>query len=165
MALMGFMAVVGQDQGNIEGGATQADHEGEIELLRFEHQVEVPGVDAGSTSAGAPVHGAIHLNKLVDKSSPKLMRAMDKREVLAEVTMTWYQPSAIGTPERFFQIQLQNALITRIRGWMPHQLDSSQDEYRLMEDISLSYEKILWSWGEDGEIEFEAEAKSGGASE
>ena len=62
MALMGFMAISGQDQGNIEGGATQTDHEGEIELLRFEHQVEVPGVDSLSTSAGAPVHGAIHLN-------------------------------------------------------------------------------------------------------
>lgn len=158
MALVGFMTVSGRDQGNIEGNATQVEHEGEIELLQFEHLLEVPGVD-GQASPGAPVHGAIQINKLIDKSTPKLIQALEKREVLADVVMTWYRPATVGTAERCYQIHLQNALITRIRGWMPHMLESSQDEYRLMEDISISYEKILWSWGEDGEVEFEAEAR------
>lgn len=165
MALTGFMTVDGQDQGNIEGSATQVDHEGEIELLSFDHEVAVPAVDGKTVSAGAPVHGAIRINKLVDKSSPKLMRAMEKREVLTDVLMTWYQPAAAGQMERFYQLQLHNALITSVRGWMPHQYETSQDNYRLMEDICISYEKILWSWGQDGEVEFEAEARSGGSAQ
>lgn len=158
MALVGFMSLVGRDQGNIEGGATQVDHEGEIELLQFEHQVEVPGLD-GQASSGAPVHGSIQINKLIDRSSPKLLRAMEKREVLDEVILTWYRPTHVGLPERCYRIQLSNALITRIKGWMPHQFETTQDEYRLMEDVAISYEKIVWSWGEDGEVEFEAEAR------
>ena len=164
MALTGFMTVNGQDQGNIEGSATQVNHEGEIELLSFEHVVAVPAVEGQSVSAGAPVHGSMTVNKLVDKSSPKLMRAMEKREVLTEVLITWYQPASGGQMERFYQVQLQNALITSVKGWMPHQYDTSQDNYRLMEDVSVSYEKILWSWGLDGEVEFEAEARSAGAN-
>ncbi|WP_221795108.1 type VI secretion system tube protein TssD [Oceanobacter mangrovi] len=163
MALIGYMTVAGADQGNIEGSVTQIDHEGEIELLSFEHQIEVPGAGGSSISAGAPVHGAIVLNKLVDKSTPKLMRAMEKREVLTDIVITWYQPTASGQAERFYQLQLHNALITRVRSWMPHQFETSQDNYRLMEDVAISYEKILWSWGLDGEVEFEAEARSGGA--
>lgn len=157
MAIHGYIQINASEQGEIIGSSTHLLHEGQIEVLSFEHLIEVPKTDIG-LSAGKPVHNALRINKLIDKSSPKLQQAMWSREVLTEVIISWYQPNKLGEAELFYEIKLENALVSKIQAWTPHLYETEQDKYRLMEDVFFSYEKIIWSTGADREVEYEVQA-------
>ncbi len=159
MTMLGFLTITGSKQGSIQGSSIHLDHEGEIEVLSLDHQIEVPGGLDAPLSAGQPLHGALVINKLVDKSTPKLAQALCARELLSEVNIAWYRHGSNGSRELFYRIQLQNALISKVRAWTPHLYEKEQDQYRLMEDVSFSYEKILWSWGPEADVEYEIQAK------
>jgi type VI secretion system secreted protein Hcp len=159
MAMMGFVTIIGDAQGSIEGSSKVEEHETHIEILKFDHEVDVPMTSGGQLTSGQPVHKGLTINKLIDKSTPKLAQALDHREVLTEVELSWYGHNAAGIRELLYKIKLYNALITKIKTWSPHLYNTDQDAYRLMEDITFSYEKILWSWGSDGDVEYEAQAK------
>ena len=45
-------------------------------------------------------------------------------------------------------------MITRIHPWVPNVLDRKSEGLRHMEDVSIAYERIIWTWEPDG-IEFE----------
>jgi type VI secretion system secreted protein Hcp len=49
---------------------------------------------------------------------------------------------------------MQNAFITRIRPWVPNVLDRNNETIKHMEDVSIAYEKIIWTWEPDG-VEYE----------
>lgn len=159
MTMLGFLTITGSSQGSIQGSSIHHEHEGEIEILSLEHQVEVPGGLDATLSAGRPLHGALVINKEIDKSTPKLAQALCTREVLSEVNIAWYRHSSNGTRELYYRIELKNALISKVKAWTPHLYEQEQDQYRLMEDVAFSYEKILWSWGAEAEVEYEIQAK------
>ena len=159
MAMLGFLTLSGAEQGNIQGGSQHVENESEIEILRIEHEIKVPSGSDAKVSAGQPVHGGLTINKLIDRSSPKLAQAMCTREVLSEVVLAWYHHTSSGTRELVYKVMLKNALITRINTWSPHLYEKDEEEYRLMEDITLSYESIIWSWGSEGDVEYESVAK------
>lgn len=159
MAMSGFLTLTGEMQGVIEGSSKYDGHENEIEILEFQHEIDVPTSATGQVGPGQPVHKGIKLNKLIDKSTPKLAQAMDTREVLSEVVMSWYGHSSLGNRELIYRVKLFNALIINIKAWSPHMFNVDQQAYRLMEDIVISYEKIIWSWGSDNDVEYEAQAK------
>lgn len=159
MAMSGFLTLNGELQGAIEGSSKYEGHEDEIEILEFHHEIDVPTSSTGQVGPGQPVHKGIKINKLVDKSTPKLAQAMDTREVLSEVEFSWYGHSSTGIRELIYRVKLYNALIINIKTWSPHMFEVKQDAYRLMEDIVISYEKIVWSWGSDNDVEYEAQAK------
>lgn len=155
MAMLGYITITGDEQGAIEGSSTHEMHLNEIEVLKLDHQIEVQG----ATTAGQVAHGSLKINKLIDKSSPKLAQALCTREVLSEIIITWYHHNANGERELAYKIVLENALITNLNAWTPHFYEQSQEEFRLMEDVCFSYEKILWSWGSEGEVEYEISAR------
>jgi type VI secretion system secreted protein Hcp len=95
------------------------------------------------------------MGKLVDPSTPKLYQAMDQHERLTRVEFEWYAYNTSGIRELAFRIELENALVTRIRPSMPDYLDPAHDRYRFFEHVSLAYERIVWSHGQ-GDIQFEA---------
>jgi len=155
MSTVGFATVTGEKQGRIEGGATHDNDEGLIQVLGFDHAVELPRRGGANMAAGRPIHGDIVLAKLLDKSTPKLYQALCTGEMLKTVVFHWYHYTDSAVEELFYTIQLENALITRAEPWMPDFLDPAYDRYRFMEKISLTYEKILWSWGPSGDVQFE----------
>lgn len=159
MAMIGFLTLRGDIQGVIEGNSRYEGNENEIEVLKFDHQIEIPRSAANQLTSGQVVHGGIKVNKLIDKSTPKLAQALDNREVLKEVVLSWYVHTSVGDRELMYRIKLENALITKIETWSPHLYDIEQDGYRLMESLTVSYEKIIWSYGSEGDVEYETQAK------
>lgn len=157
--MLGFLTLTGTEQGTIQGGSQHVENEDEIEILCIEHEIKVPSGSDSKISAGQPVHGGLKLNKLIDRSSPRLAQAMCTREVLSEVVLAWYHHTSTGTRELVYKIMLKNALITRVSTWSPHLFEKAEEEYRLMEDITLSYESIIWSFGSEGDVEYEVTAK------
>ncbi|MBA6339753.1 type VI secretion system tube protein Hcp [Colwellia sp. MB02u-10] len=159
MAMLGFLTITGTVQGAIEGSSTHEINMDEIEILKFDHQVEVPSGSLQQVSAGQTIHGGIKINKLKDRSSPKLAQALCTREVLSEVIFSWYQHSNTGIRELAYKVTLKNALLTKINSWSPHFFENNENEFRIMEDVVFSYEHILWSWGNESEVEYEITAK------
>lgn len=159
MTMLGYLTLDGAEQGNIQGGSTHVENENEIEILRIDHEIKVPSGSDAKVSAGQPVHGGVKINKLIDKSTPKLAQALCTREQLSEVVLAWYHHTSTGTRELVYKIVLKNALITKISAWSPHMFEQAQEEYRLMEDITFSYESIIWSYGSEGDVEYEIAAK------
>lgn len=159
MASMGYAKIEGESQGRIQGDGKHHEEEGLIEVFAFDHEVAIPRKSSGTLSAGRPVHDEIVIGKLVDRSTPKLYQAMDQHERLSTVAFEWFAYDSSGVLRRVFSVELENALVTRIRPSMPDYLDPESDRYRFMEHVGLSYETIVWTYGQ-GDVQFETTWRS-----
>ncbi|MFA9460264.1 type VI secretion system tube protein TssD [Thiohalorhabdus methylotrophus] len=156
-----FLSLSGQSQGAIEGSSTVTDREGQVEVLAFEHVVEIPPRRGSGVPYGKPVHGQVRIKKWLDRATPRLYQALLEEEPLAEALFTWYHFNASGQEEVLYTVRLENGRITRMQPWMPETFDPHSDHAWHMEAVSFAYEKIIWSWGPGGEVEFEDTWRSG----
>ncbi len=153
MPMPGNLTITGEVQGQIEGSCEMEGREDTILVQAFDHLVEIPADERGVPS-GRRVHRPLTITKEIDIATPKLYQALCTGEFLTDVTLEWYRLDGMGQQEQYFTIQLENALISRIRPWVPNVLDRANETLRHMEDVSFTYEKIIWTWEPDG-IEFE----------
>ena len=144
------LMLTGVKQGKIEGSCTITGREGTILIEAVEHVVEIPRSPQTGLPTGKRVHKPLTVTKMIDKSSPKLFQALCSGEQLTEVELDWYRINPQGSEEKYYTIKLSNAIITAVRTWMPNCLDKNFESYEHMEDVSFTYEKIVWTWVPDG---------------
>jgi type VI secretion system secreted protein Hcp len=149
----GNLTITGEVQGQIEGSCELEQREGTILVQAFDHVVEIPTDDRGIAS-GRRAHRPMTITKEIDRSTPMLYQALCTGELLTDVKLDWYRLDGSGDEELYFSIELENAMITRIHPWVPNVLDRKSEGLRHMEDVSIAYERIIWTWEPDG-IEFE----------
>ncbi len=154
MPMPSYMTLEGQNQGKIEGSVKVKGHEGKILVQAVEHTIEIPKSPQTGLPTGKRIHGPATVTKEIDKSSPKLFAALTSGEQMKTVTLEYYRISPKGTEEKYFTVQLENAIITSIRAWTPNCLDPANKQMGHMEDVAFTYEKIKWTF-EDGGIEAE----------
>lgn len=152
MPIPGNLTVVGPE-GAIEGSCEIEGREGTILVQAFDHTVEIP-TDKQGITAGRRLHRPMTVTKEIDRSTPMLYQALCLGEKMTEVKLDWYRVDETGTQELYFSIKMENAMVSRIHPWVPNVLDGANKGYRHMEDVSFTYEKIVWVWELDG-IEFE----------
>ena len=154
MPTPGYMSIEGETQGNITEGANsmdsmgnrfQEDHENEITVQGFEHQILIPRDPQSGQPSGQRVHDAFVITKIYDKSSPKLYEALTSGERLPKVVLKWYRTSMTGQQEHYFTHELEDAMIVDIKAKMPNCQDPAMAHFTHMEDISLTYRKISWT--------------------
>ncbi len=151
MPMPGFMTLWGERQGEIRGSCDLEGLEGAIEIYAFEHAVEMPRSKETGLPIGRRVHTDIVINKEIDRSTPKLYKLLCDGEKLTKVIFSWYFPAPnTWGREKFYTIQLANAIVTRIRPISPHRLHPDNADYKFMEDVSFAYERITWTWEVDG---------------
>ena len=153
MPMPGNLTITGEVQGLIEGSCELEEREGTILVQAFDHVVEIPTDDRGIAS-GRRAHRPMTITKEIDRSTPMLYQALCTGELLTDVKLDWYRLDGSGEEELYYSIELENAMITRIHPWVPNVLDRSSEGLRHMEDVSIAYERIIWTWEPDG-IEFE----------
>lgn len=153
MPMPGNLTITGEVQGQIEGSCELEQREGTILVQAFDHVVEIPTDDRGIAS-GRRAHRPMTITKEIDRSTPMLYQALCTGELLTDVKLDWYRLDGSGDEELYFSIELENAMITRIHPWVPNVLDRKSEGLRHMEDVSIAYERIIWTWEPDG-IEFE----------
>jgi type VI secretion system secreted protein Hcp len=112
--------------------------------------VDIPKNPQTGLPAGKRVHQGITLTKEIDKSSPKLYQALTSGEQLKTVTLEFYRISPKGTEEKYYTITLSNAVLVSARTWVPNVLNPEFKQMGHMEDLGLTYEKIVWTWLPDG---------------
>lgn len=145
-----YLTLEGESQGKIEGSCEVQGHEGKILVQAVDHRIELPKNPQTGLPAGKRQHLGITLTKEIDKSSPKLFQAQCSGEQLKNVELEFYRISPRGTEEKYYTIRLERAVITGSRTWVPNCLASDHRQFGHMEDVALTYEKIVWTWEPDG---------------
>jgi len=149
-----YLSIEGTTQGNITenaftedsvGNIYQEGHENEILVQAFKHEVEVPVDVQSGQPTGQRMHKAMVITKIFDKSSPMLYVALTTGELLPKCTLKWYRTSAEGRQEHYFTIELEDAIITDIKAYMPNCQDPKNAQFTHLEDIAFSYRKITWT--------------------
>lgn len=153
MSMPGNLIITGEEQGLIEGSCELDEREDTILVQAFDHTVEIPTDDRGVAS-GNRVHRVMTITKEIDKSTPMLYQALCTNELLTEAILNWYRLDGTGEYELYYSMTMENAFITKIRPWVPNALDPNNQHLKHMEDVCISYEKIIWTWEPDG-IEYE----------
>ncbi|MDR2302493.1 MAG: Hcp family type VI secretion system effector [Deltaproteobacteria bacterium] len=152
MPVPAYLSITGERQGLItQGNFTEASvgniyqegHEDETLVEAFEHQIVLPRDPQSGQPTGQRVHKPLKITKVIDKSSPLLFRALTSGERLPDVTMKFYRTSASGTMEHYFTIQLEDAIIVDITSYMPNCQDPGQAHFTHLEDVYMTYRKII----------------------
>jgi type VI secretion system secreted protein Hcp len=144
------LSVEGETQGKIDGSCTIQGRENTILVEGLEHNVSIPRDPQTGLPAGKRIHGPLTITKVIDKSSPKLFQALCSGEHLKEVKLEFYRISKQGKEEKYFTTKLQNAIVVSVRPWIPNVLQKENSDLQHMEDVSFTYEKIIWTWEPDG---------------
>lgn len=150
MAMPCHLSATGNTQGKIEGSCDIAGREGTILVYSMEHLINIPRDTHTGLPTGKRIHGALKVTKEIDKSSPKLFQGLCSGEQFSEVLLEYYRISPQGAEELYYTVKLENAIIVDIKAWFPETLVKSNEPFKHMEDISFSYEKIIWTWVPDG---------------
>lgn len=114
-------------------GSGTGDHEGQIPLCGFDHQVSI-------RADGARGHGKLIVHKALDGCSPRLTQALCKGEVLPTVQIDWYEAGLDGTEKLFFRHTLESATIVLIRQRLVEEAQSGAS----VEELDLRCRKITW---------------------
>lgn len=145
-----YLTLEGNQQGKIEGSSQVKGHEGKILVQAVEHLIELPKNPQTGLPSGKRQHLGITLTKEIDKSSPKIFQALTSGEQLSEVVLEFFRISPKGTEEKYYTVKLEQAVIVSARTWVPNCLSPDNRQFGHMEDIGLTYEKIVWTWEADG---------------
>lgn len=145
-----YLTLKGTKQGKIDGSCDIAGHQGKILVQAVEHTVEIPKNPQTGLPSGKRIHGPITLTKEIDKSSPKIFQALASGEQLETVELEFYRVNPQGNEEKYYTIKLMNAVVACGRTWVPNCLSQASNEMGHMEDISFTYEKIVWVADIDG---------------
>lgn len=128
-----YLAVVGKKQGPLKGECETPGHEGEISVIAWRWGLASPTAPGSTQATGRRVHELLHVDKLVDASSTKLMNALAANEGLRSVTLNLRKAGA--DEEDFFTVVLERARVVSC------QLRSSASG-GLFEAVAFAYQKI-----------------------
>ncbi len=133
-----FLELKGAKFGQIKGDVIQKGREGSIACLSFEQVI--------STRSGPE---AIVIRKRIDKSSPLLIQALSDNQLI-EARFKFWRPqtkavTGVGSEEQFYTIEgkLGRVLSVKI-------LSSTESKEAPMEEITLSFSDITWTYMEGG---------------
>jgi len=136
----------------INGSVDVAGRENSVEVVEFEHEVRIPtDADTGKLT-GTRKHEAIRLLKAIDASSPYLYKAVCEGQTLKEVVIKWYRIDDSGTETEYFSHKLEDVKVCSVHPLMHNVKDSSKEKYDHLEEVSLRYGKITWTYA-DGNLQ------------
>ena len=150
MALPIHLTMAGVTQGDIEGSCEMEGREGTILCYAANHSIHIPRDPQSGQPTGKRIHHPLTILKEMDKSTPKLYQALVTGEQLTEVSIKWYRIDPAGKEEHYFTHILEGATITSISPRMPTVYMPENEPHRHMEEVSIIYKTVKWTWEVDG---------------
>ena len=144
------LSVTGKNQGKIEGSCDIQGREGTKLVYSLDHPIEIPRDTHTGLPTGKRVHKPLTVTCEIDKASPKILQALTSGEQLSEVLVDFYRISPTGAEEKYYTIKLEDAIIVSHEAHFPETFKPESEVYHHLEDISFTYEKIVWTWQPDG---------------
>jgi type VI secretion system secreted protein Hcp len=145
-----YLYVEGQKQGKIEGSCDIKGREGSIMVQATDDVVNIPKSPQTGLPTGKRVHNPFSMTAELDKATPKLYQALASGEQLKTVKLDFFRINKVGTEEKYFTYNLQNAIVVSMRQYTPMCLDPDNGPLGHMVDIAFTYEKVTWTWAPDG---------------
>lgn len=138
------------NDGAIKGGCTVAGREDSIEVLEFNHEVRIPtDPDTGSLT-GTRKHESFRIVKAFDQSSPLLYKAVCEGLTYEKVKLDWYKIDDKGAEICYFTHVLEGVKVCSVRPMMYNVKDKNFERFVHMEEVSLRYGKITWTYPDGG---------------
>ena len=128
-----YLSVTGKRQGPLKGEALAPGHDGDIAVLAWRWGMAAAAAQGATKAAGRRIFGALHVDKLVDASSTKLLSAMASNEELRAVRLGLRKA---GADEDFFTVELERARVSSV------DLLSDADG-GLFESVKFGFHKIV----------------------
>jgi type VI secretion system Hcp family effector len=111
-----------------------------IDVIAYSHSIAAPYSVDSARSATSAEHTPLRITKMVDKATPKLYEKCSQGAVITSVTLrVYHEPDAL----QFLLVELQNVQVVSIQNY-------GLGEDRPTETVSLTYEKIKWTYTEYG---------------
>lgn len=157
MSLMTYGYLVGQKSGQIKGSITQKGREESIGVIAISHSIVSPRDPQSGLPTGQRLHKPFVFTKEVDKATPALFNVLCTNENLSSATFKFWQPqikatTGVGSEVQFFTVKLTNANIASIDFRQPNIRNPETMKLAEYEEISLTYQKIEWTWTDGGVV-------------
>ena len=155
MALNAYLRIKGQKTGDVKGSVAQKGREGRIMVIAASHAiVSLRDLQSGLPT-GKRMHKPFTITKESDKSSPVLYNMMVNNENILEWELQFWSPalsspSCNGQEVQSHTVKLVNASIASINFCMPNNKNPELMRYVEYEEISFTYQKIIWTWNDGG---------------
>jgi type VI secretion system secreted protein Hcp len=155
MALMAYMYLKGQKQGQIKGSIAQKGREDSIGVIAVSHSIISPRDVQSGLPTGQRMHKPFVVTKELDKSSPLLYNALCTNENMTECVLKFWTPqikatTGVGQEVQHYTIKLTNANIASIDFRMANIKNPELTKYSEYEEIAFTYQKIEWTWNDGG---------------
>ena len=90
------------------------------------------------------------LLKEVDRASPLLNVVLTTNETISDARLDFWTPTPTGAERQHYTVRLTNANISGIVLKMPNNRSAKLMKIPPYEEVSLTYQKIEWTWNEGG---------------
>jgi len=131
-----YLSITGEQQGHISAGCGSTASIGNRWQKGHEDEIFSFSLASCMTSTGKGIHlQGLRFEKLIDKSSPLLMNAINNNEQLF-MEFYFYRINRFGKWDKYYSVQLRGAFLSDIS--MRVELNSLD-----METVTVSYEYIL----------------------
>ena len=139
--------------GDIKGSVQVGGREGSCEVMEFLHDLHIPTDPHTGKLTGVRMHSPVKLIKAYDSASPYLYKACCEGQTLKEVTVKWYAIDDTGAEKEYFIHKLEEVKVASMKAHMPNTKDPNKEKYVHLEEVSLVYGKITWTYVE-GTLEY-----------
>lgn len=157
-AMKCFLRIAGETQGPIDGESEQPGHEGAILVMEFNHEIIMPRDSKTGSPTGLRCHTPLKITKLIDSSSPLLMKALDTSEKLTVFRLAFMRMNELMILEDYYIIELTDAQIVGVRQKKLNTLNPDNDWSDDMESVWFTYDSINWAYDpNDANITSEAD--------
>ena len=155
MALMAYLKIKGQKQGDIKGSITQKGRADKIGVIAVSHEIISPRDPASGLPTGKRMHKPMVITKELDKSSPLLQNCLVNNENISEWSLEFWTPqlkaaTGTGVEVQHYTIKLTNANIASIAFRMLNNKNPDLMKYAEYEEVAFTYQKIIWTWNDGG---------------
>lgn len=152
MAYQFYISIKGQKTGQVKGAVTTKGYEGSIAGLAMSHEIVSPRDPQSGLPTGQRQHKPLILTKARDKSTPVLLNMLCTNENLSECWLRFMGPgtTAVAAVTNNYSIRLTNANISDYRCYTANPDQLNQFAATDLEEISLTYQKIEWTWNDGG---------------
>jgi type VI secretion system secreted protein Hcp len=147
------LTLTGTVQGAIQGDNTQSTlgRENTIEVLSLTQALRGAFERATGRATGHRYYEPITFVKRIDRSSPKLRKALTTNEVVSG-TFKWFRPNpdGSGTTEQFFTITFSDGRVVGAEAQLRDTLDPATANLPPLEEIKLVFNTISWEFTNGG---------------
>ena len=151
MAIPAYMWIKDDGGADVKGSVTVQGREGSVEVVAFDHGINIPTYANTGKLTGARVHKPLSFVKETDASTPYLYKAVTTGQTLKSIEIKWYKIDDAGKEKEYFNTTLDTVKVVAVTPKMYDIKIPEYEKHNHLETVELRYETITWSY-KDGNI-------------